>query len=193
MLPPLAHNRPAMKPGDALRKNLQFWHWYPHMLCDGLTEEQLHWQPESNPNHIAFAVWHAYRAEDDIIHGLLMRRPSVFVTDGWAKRLPVAEPGNPPFGTGLSRQQIAAVHLEFDTLLSYVDAVGEAISAYAESLTEEQANETILLPFFEPIYPMLDSMTRLEVLTFFSIGHVAEHLGEVQYIKKLMGLQGAPM
>jgi len=36
---------------------------------------------------------------------------------------------------------------------------------------------------------MLDSMSRTEVLAFFSIGHTAEHLGEVQYIKGLMGLK----
>jgi len=40
---------------------------------------------------------------------------------------------------------------------------------------------------------MLDSMSRTEVLAFFSIGHTAEHLGEVQYIKGLMGLNGAPL
>lgn len=182
-----------MKPGDALRKNLQFWHWYPRMLCEGLTEEQLHWQPEANPNHITFAIWHAYRSEDDIIHGLLMQRPGVFATHGWAERLPVAEPGEPPFGTGLSREQIARVHLDLDALLSYVDAVGQAITAYADSLTEDQANQPISLPFFATVYPMLDSMSRLEVLNFFCIGHVAEHLGEVQYIKGLLGLKGAPL
>ena len=95
-----------MSVGDSLRKNLQFWHWYPRLLCEDLSEEQLHWQPENHPNHMMFAMWHAYRSEDEIVHGLLMRRPSVFVRDGWASRLPVAEPGNPPFGTGLNREQI---------------------------------------------------------------------------------------
>jgi hypothetical protein len=93
--------------GDGIRKNLYFWHWYPRMLCEGLSDEQLHWQPEGHPNHITFAVWHAYRSEDEIIHGILMQKPSVFVREGWAQRLPVAEPGNPPFGTGLNREQIA--------------------------------------------------------------------------------------
>jgi hypothetical protein len=49
------------------------------------------------------------------------------------------------------------------------------------------------LPFFAPVYPMLDSMSKAEVLAFFCIGHTAEHLGEVQYIKGLLGLTGAPM
>ena len=182
-----------MSVGDSLRKNLQFWHWYPRLLCKGLSEEQLHWQPENHSNHMMFAMWHAYRSEDEIIHGLLMRRPGVFARDGWAPRLSVAEPGDPPFGTGLNREQIAGVRLRLDDLLEYAEAVGASIQAYADSLSDEEGAEPIALPFFEPIYPMLDSMSRAEVLSFFCIGHTAEHLGEVQYIKGLLGLTGAPL
>ena len=101
-----------MSVGDYLRKNLHFWHWYPRLLCEGLTEEELHWQPETNPNHIVFALWHAYRSEDEIIHSLLARRQSVCTRDNWAARLPVKEPGNPPYGTGLKRDQIARIRLD---------------------------------------------------------------------------------
>jgi len=179
--------------GDSVRKNLQFWHWYPRLLCEGLSEEQLHWQPEAHPNHITFALWHAYRSEDEILHQLLIGGPSVFRRGGWAERLPVAEPGSPPFGTGLSRQQIAAVRLPLADLLEYADAMGGAVQAYADALSEDEGAAEVPLPFFTPVYPMLDKMTRAEVLTFFSIGHTAEHLGEVQYIKGLMGLTGAPL
>lgn len=182
-----------MSVGDSLRKNLQFWHWYPRLLCEGLSEEQLHWQPENHSNHMIFAMWHAYRSEDEIIHSLLMSGPSVFSRDDWAKRLPVAEPGNPPFGTGLNREQIAAVRLRLDDLLEYADAVGAAVNQYADGLSAEEGAEQIQLPFFAAVYPMLDSMSRAEVLAFFCIGHTAEHLGEVQYIKGLLGLTGAPM
>lgn len=182
-----------MSVGDSIRKNLHFWHWYPRMLCEGLTEDQLYWQPEGHPNHIAFAIWHAYRSEDEIIHGLLMQRPSLFTTGGWADRIPVAEPGNPPFGTGLTREQIARVRPGIDALFEYAEAVGDAVQAYADSLTPADGEQTVPLPFFAPVYPMLDTMSRAEVLTFFSIGHTAEHLGEVQYIKGLLGLTGAPL
>jgi len=179
--------------GDSIRKNLHFWHWYPRLLCEGLTDEQLHWQPESHPNHITFAVWHAYRSEDEIIHGLLMHKPSLFLREDWADRLPVAEPGDPPFGTGLTREQIAKVRLPLPVLLDYAEAVGESIQAYADTLSEADGAEVIGLPFFDPVYPMLTNASRAEVLTFFCVGHTAEHLGEVQYIKGLLGLTGAPL
>lgn len=182
-----------MSIGDSIRKNLHFWHWYPHLLCEGLTEEQLHWQPENHANHITFAIWHAYRSEDEIVHGMLARQPSIFVRDGWAKRLPVAEPGNPPFGTGLNRRQVAAVRPPIDEVLAYADAVGAAMQTYADSMTDAQASEQVAMPFFTPVYPMLDSMSKEEALTFFCVGHTAEHLGEVQYIKGLLGLTGAPL
>jgi hypothetical protein len=179
--------------GDSIRKNLQFWHWYPRLLCEGLTDDQLHWQPDAHPNHIIFALWHAYRSEDEIIHGLLIKQPSLFIRDGWAARLPVAEPGNPPFGTGLAREQIAAIRLSHTHVLDYAAAVGASIQAYADTLNEEEGSQDVPLPFFAPVYPMLDSASRAEVLNFFCIGHTAEHLGEVQYIKGLLGLTGAPL
>jgi len=182
-----------MNVGDSLRKNLEFWHWYPRLLCEGLTEEQLHWQPDGHPNHMMFAMWHAYRSEDDIIHRLLMQEPGVFATQGWYQRLPVAAPGKPPFGTGLNREQIADVRLRLDDLLDYAEAVRASIQRYADGLSREDGAREVPLPFFQPVYPMLDTMSRAEVLSFFCIGHTAEHLGEVQYIKGLLGLTGAPL
>ncbi len=193
--PPVHSNcyNPTVNVGDLFRRQLHFWHWYPRLLTEDLTEDQLHWQPETNPNHITFAIWHAYRSEDEIIHNLLIKQPSVFMRGGWAPRLPVAEPGNPPFGTGLSREQIARVRLPLDELLAYAEAVGEAMQEYADSLSDEDAAVEVPLPFFTPVYPMIDRLTRAEVLSFFCLGHTAEHLGEVQYIKGLLGLKGAPL
>jgi hypothetical protein len=185
--------RRTVSVGDSLRKNLYFWHWYPRLLCEGLTEDQLHWQPETNPNHMMFAMWHAYRSEDEIIHSLLAQKPSVFSREGWAERLPVAEPGNPPFGAGLNREQIARVRLNLDDVLAYAEAVGAAVQEYADGLGEAEGAQMVPLPFFEPVYPSLTEASRAEVLSFFCIGHTAEHLGEVQYIKGLLGLQGAPL
>lgn len=182
-----------MSAGDAIRKNLEFWHWYPRMLCEGLSEEQLHWQPPGHPNHIMYILWHAYRSEDDLIHGLLMGKPGVFQRDGWASRLPVEATGRSAFGNGMDRDQIAALRLPLEEVLAYADAVRASIRDYADGLTEAQGREVVPLPFFRNVYPMLGEATRLEVLMFFCVGHTAEHLGEVQYVKGLMGLQGAPL
>jgi hypothetical protein len=177
----------------ALKKNLEFWHWYPELLVQGLTPEQLCWQPEQHDTSIIFAIWHAYRAEDEILHGLVIRKPSVFAAQGWAERLPVTETALTPFGNGFSREQIARLHLDIQSLLAYAKAVGAAEIAYLDSISDEEAAAEVSLPFFAGVYPGVDVISKAEAFAFFAIGHTSEHLGEVQFIKGLMGLKGAPL
>ena len=177
----------------ALAKNLEFWHWYPELLVRDLTPDQLAWQPETHDTSIAFAIWHAYRAEDDILHGLLRIGPSVYASEGWADRLPVSETGVTPFGNGLSREQIGRLQLDTSALLEYAKAVGERVASYLDEFSDDEAAAEVALPFFADVYPMLKTMTKAEVIAFFSIGHVSEHLGEVQFVKGLLGMKGAPL
>lgn len=177
----------------ALKKNLEFWHWYPELLVQGLTPEQLAWQPDGHDTSIAFAIWHAYRAEDDLLHGIVMQQPSVFASQGWAERLPVAQTGATPFGNGLSREQIGALRLDINTLLAYVKAVGDSTIAYLDAISDEEAAAEVKLPFFTGVYPTMDVLSKAETIAFFAIGHTSEHLGEVQFVKGLMGMKGAPL
>jgi hypothetical protein len=177
----------------SLRKNLEFWHWYPTMLIDGLTREQLRWQPEGHDTSIIFALWHAYRAEDELLHGLVMGQPSIYARDGWADRLPVRPMGATPFGNGATREQIAQVDLDPADVLAYAKAVGESEIAYVDGLSGEEAAAEVKVPFFSGVYPGVDVLSRVETIAFFAIGHTSEHLGEVQFIKGLMGLKGAPL
>lgn len=177
----------------ALAKNISFWHWYPELLIKDLTADQLHWQPNGHDTSIMFAMWHAYRAGDELLHGMVMKRPSVFSTDGWSERLSVAETGATPFGTGLTREQIGTLRFEPGDVVAYAAAVGASINNYLATLTDEDAATEISLPFFTPVYPAVDRMSRAETIAFFAIGHTSEHLGEVQFIKGLLGLRGAPL
>ena len=177
----------------ALSKNLEFWHWYPEMLVKGLTPEQLAWQPEQHDTSIIFALWHAYRAGDEIVHGMVMQRPSVFTSQNWSERLPVDVTGVTPFGNGLPRERIGAIRLDIDAVLAYAKAVGESEIAYLDSVSDAEAAIEIKLPFFTGVYRGVDVMSKAETIAFFAIGHTSEHLGEVQFIKGLMGMKGAPL
>lgn len=182
-----------MAANTALKKNLKFWHWYPELLVEGLTTQQLGWQPDGHDTSITFALWHTYRAEDEAVHGMVMQRPSVFTSQGWSDRLPVDVTGVTPFGNGLSRERIGAIRLDIDEVLAYARAVGESVISYLDSATDEEAAAEIKLPFFTNVYPGLDIMSKAETIAFFAIGHTAEHLGEVQFLKGLMGMKGAPL
>jgi hypothetical protein len=178
---------------NALTKNIEFWHRYPEWLVPGLTDEQLRWQPESHDTSMIFALWHAYRSSDELVHGLVMQRPSVYASQEWAERMPVGTTGLSPFGNGMTREQIGALQLDVATVLKYAQAVGASEIAYLESVSDEETAATIALPFFKDVYPGYDSMSKADAVAFFAIGHVCEHLGEVQMLKGLMGLKGAPL
>ena len=182
-----------MSIGTALKKNLEFWHWYPELLVKDLSPEQLRWQPADHDSSIQFALWHAYRAADDILHGMVFRAPSVYASQAWAERLPVEQTGATPFGNGLTREQIGALRFDVSELIAYAKAVGSSVGARLEAMSDEEAAELVPLPFFANVYPMLDSLSRAEMVTFFAIGHTSEHLGEVQMLKGLQGMQGAPL
>jgi len=178
-----------VKPTDALATNVRFWHMYPGLVCDGLTEVQVHWQPDNHPNHIAFTLWHALTANDQILSRIVMGRPTVFETGGWAGRLPASQ----DFAGDLDRERLAQFKLDTPSLLAYSDAVRDELLGYIEDLSEEDAVEQLDFSFFETVYPGYGSMSRLDAIIFFAVGHLGEHLGEVQYIKGLMGMRGAPL
>lgn len=182
-----------MSASDAIVRNLAFWHWYPELLLRDLTREQLRWQPEGHDTSINFAIWHSYRAADELCHGLAMERPSVYAAGGWAQRLPVADTGRSPFGNAMTREQIAA--LDFDTaeLIAYAKAVGESLTGWVAAASPAELDAPVELPFFAAVYPGYDRMSRLEAVIFFAVAHTAEHLGEVQMLRGLMGLKGAPL
>lgn len=182
-----------MTANAALAKNIEFWHWYPELLVEGLAPDQLHWQPPGHDTSIMFAIWHAYRAADELVHGMVMGKPSVFSAGGWAARLPVPATGVTPFGNQATREQIGAIRLDIGEVLAYARAVGASIGGYLASLSDEDAAVEVKLPFFTGVYPNVDVMSRVETIVFFAIGHTSEHLGEVQYVKGLLGGKGAPL
>jgi hypothetical protein len=120
-------------------------------------------------------------------------KPSVHTAQGWAERLPVDKVGATPFGNGGSRAQIAAIRLDPAELCAYAKAVGASIMAYLDDLSDDEAESAVQLPFFAGVYPGMDTLSKVETIAFFAIGHTSEHLGEVQMLKGMMGLKGAPL
>jgi len=61
----------------------------------------------------------------------------------------------------------------------YVPAAAAMLSSYWAEVALGIVGQSTPLPFLAPVYPMLEIASRAEVLSFFCIGHTAEHLGEV--------------
>ena len=71
---------------------------------DGLTDEQLWYQPTPDTNSIAWLAWHLSRVRDEITSEI-SGEPEVWITSGWAERFGV-EPGRD--GIGDTPEQVAA-------------------------------------------------------------------------------------
>ncbi|HZP56180.1 MAG TPA: DinB family protein [Dehalococcoidia bacterium] len=178
----------------SIRQNIEFWHdQFPALLVAGLTPDQLAWQPDKHDTSVQFAIWHAFRAGDDLLHGLVFKQPSVFASQGWADRLRAETTGMTPFGNGMTREQIGALRFDIDALLAYGRAVGESVCGHVEHMSDEDSAAAVSLPFFAQAYPTMAQMSKAECIAFFAIGHICEHLGEVQMVKGLMGMRGAPL
>ena len=49
-----------------------------------LTDEQLHFRPMDQGNHIAFIIWHCVRTEDTVLNFLLQKKKYVIAVLRWS-------------------------------------------------------------------------------------------------------------
>ena len=68
--------------------------------CDGLTGEQLRFQPAAESNSIGWLVWHSSRVKDQVT-ATIANEAEVWLTEEWAGRF-----GMDPDATGLGIPQI---------------------------------------------------------------------------------------
>lgn len=149
-----------------------------------LTDEQLHFRPMGKGHHIAFALWHLVRTEDMVLNFLLREKTPVWNAQGWDKKLGMDPQAQ---GTGMNAEQAAAVRItSMPDFLAYMDAVFKETDAYLETLKDEDLGIVHELP-------VLGKRSLYDVIGGTTLVHAAEHLGEIWYIKGLMGLKGSPM
>ena len=168
---------------DAVRVGLDRYLTDLHRTLDGLTPEELRWQPSPTSNHITWIVWHMARAEDMIIAraGDLY---SVWVDGDWATRLGFGE-GADNSGGGWTIQQVTAMpDVSMELLLEYFSAVRDRTMAEFEKSTDAD-----MARVYEP-YP------ERKITGAGIWGHViveeSRHLGEIALIRGMQrGLEGA--
>ncbi|MFO7964622.1 MAG: DinB family protein [Desulfobacterales bacterium] len=149
-----------------------------------LTDEQLHFRPLDKGHHIAFALWHVVRTEDMVINFLLQKKTPVWNAREWDKKLGMDPQAQ---GTGMNAEQAAAVRISsLPDFLAYMDAVGKETDAYLDTLKDEDLDIVNELP-------VLGKRSLCEVIGGIALVHAAEHLGEIWYIKGLLGLKGSAM
>ena len=144
---------------------------------DGLSSDDLGWQPAPHSNSIGFIAWHMARVEDNWYSIYIGQSEPVWITGGYCTRFRLPAVGN---GSGDSAEGVAEFPvLSIDDVLGYFDAVRARTLEVLASLTEEDLSQTRHRERGDP-----------PPTVAWVMGHVlieqGQHLGQVAYIRGIL-------
>jgi len=149
-----------------------------------LTDEQLHFRPMDKGNPIAFILWHYVRTEDTVLNFLVQKKKPVWNDGEWDKKLNLDPRAQ---GTGMTAEDAASLKIkDFNLFKQYMESEFKSIEEYLAGLKEED---------LAPVHnlPALGKMSLTDVIGGTTLQHGANHLGEIWYIKGLLGMKGSPV
>jgi hypothetical protein len=145
---------------------------------DGLTDEQLYYQPTAETNSIAWLVWHLSRWRD-AVSATISGEPQVWVSAGWAERYGM--PGERT-GMGDTPAQVAAFRVERAMLFGYVDAAHQVAVERVARLTPTQ--------FVQPMVSHTEERRPAWRALAGVCSDSAQHSGQIAYLRGLMSGYG---
>ncbi|MBH51833.1 MAG: hypothetical protein CL785_01595 [Chloroflexi bacterium] len=144
---------------------------------EGLTKEQLAWNPSEEANAIGAIYWHCMRVIDGQIHRMTGTQ-NIFERDNWKERVNL---DNAAAGALLSDDtKNVTKHLSSEDTYEYGKQVWDELTEYVSGLTDDELDR--------PVDPDNPRRTVGASLRSFSLGHGWWHLGEIKYIKGLQGI-----
>jgi hypothetical protein len=146
---------------------------------EGLTEEQLFYQPSPDSNSIGWLAWHLSRWKDRYV-AMVTERPHVWVSQGWHQRF-----GMDPEGTGFgdTPEQVRAFRVGRELLFGYVDAAHQATVDFVKEVTLEQWEKPYqYMPTMKPI-------TTWQGFVAVSLDFT-QHTGQIAYLRGLITGRG---
>ena len=146
----------------------------------GLSAEALNAHPGGHPNSIAWLLWHAGR-QMDMQLSTLNGQPQVWEAQGFRERFNLGELGD-TIGYGHTPEQARSIVVADSALLvEYLVATGEALAAYAQTLSEADLSEVIDRSWT----PAVTRGVRLVSL----IDDAAQHVGQAAYAAGILAAQ----
>ncbi len=142
---------------------------------DGLTYDEVKWQPGPGANSIGIIFFHQARSEDLFIHTRIQAKPQVWESEKWYEKLnlPLNETGSQ-----YTVEQIAAFRVpELKDLVGYAEAVRARTAEYLRSATASELDKVIHSP-------RLGDVTIGAYIALMLV-HLAEHAGDISYIRGL--------
>jgi uncharacterized damage-inducible protein DinB len=144
--------------------------------ADGLTVEQLSFRPDEEANSIGWLLWHLTRIADDHISDLAGTEQA-WTGGGWADRFGLPFPPGDT-GYGHRPEQVAAVQVPADLLISYHEAVYRNTVQYAGRLTAADLERVVDEAWDPPV--------TLGVRLVSVISDDLQHAGQAAYLRGLV-------
>jgi uncharacterized damage-inducible protein DinB len=160
---------------EAIQSGLEEYLQALQRTIEGLTPDEMRWQPTPHTNHIAWLVWHLARVEDRWV-SRLRQAPEVWNDEGWANRFRMDPESN---GFGQTMEEVRAMpEIALQDLMAYFDAVRVVTRHYLEQATDADLAQTYPHPRFG------------ECTGAWIVGHIlveeSQHVGQVALIRGMV-------
>jgi hypothetical protein len=155
-------------------------------VVDGLSDEQLAWRPAPRAHSMGWTLWHIARCADKFA-AEVDGTPEIWVREGLSAKWGLAAVllGSNGVGTGVDDETAATLRPPSkDLLLDYTQRSFAALDAVVDAFDAEAVGRERTTFFF-------DDPAAIGRAFVTSIAHDNRHLGELEYVKGLLGLRGS--
>lgn len=157
----------------------QLHEWMDEALAP-MTKDQLNWLPDGKTTSAGFSAWHVMRTQDNVINFVLQGKRPIWIEQGYLEKFGLPKVAQ---GTGMSLEEARAISINDPALLrEYHDVVHESCIAFIKDFPLDQLEE------LQQIKPM-GEMTKARILRQVIMTHGFMHLGEINLIRGMMGMQ----
>ena len=119
-------------------------------VLEGLTEDELNWQPRQDCNSIGWLTWHLTRQHDAQVASLI-GEDQLWINEGWHAKFGRA-PDPQDIGFGHTPEQVTAFKSpDIQTLLDYQSTVLERSKRYFLTLSQTDLDRKLNEPWFQPL------------------------------------------
>ena len=158
---------------------------------DGLTAEEIKWQPKNDANSIGLILFHVIRAEDSMVHRI-QGTPQIWETARWYQKM------NKAIDDGGAHYTAEQVHNfvvpDMKEMMAYAAAVRKNTLEYLESLRPEDFDRKVEVPprppqmgpDGKPLPPMKPPFEQIVgAMLLYTAMHIDQHAGEISYLRGL--------
>lgn len=142
---------------------------------DGLSRQELVWQPGPEANSIGLILFHETRSEDIFMQRIMEGKPQIWESGKWYQKMNL-QPGET--ASGFTAEQCATFPVpEGKDLLAYADAVRARTLDYLKGMTPDKFDKVINTPRLGDV--------SIGAYLALMLVHLSQHTGEISYLRGL--------